>query len=154
MPAPDPSAELSERIDDLKADAASMLLASLVKLKGHLKIMTGFVQIFASLTTVFTVPWPLEFKSFLRWPTWSVLDIDLMGIFGGVSPCSFERPFLDMFIIHMCTLPAMILTAELARGTVLLFRYCSQRCRNRFEAKVANEKMGKMITFVIFFLYP
>ena len=111
-------------------------------------------EIFASLQTVFTVPWPEGFTEYLRWPTWSFFNIDLMDIFGGVNPCAFERPFLDMFVIHMCTLPAMIIVAEAARWFAVMLRCVSAKCAERFDAHTATERMGKFITFVIFFLYP
>ena len=151
---PSPSDQKKKELEEAQARLMAKLSAAAIKLKGKLKILVGFVQIFSSLTTVFDVPWPNDFKVVLALPAWSVLDIDLMSIFGGISPCAFNRPFLDLFVVHMCTLPAMVFIAYCATWLVQLLRCASKRCAKKVDMRTARARRDKIITFVVFFLYP
>ena len=66
--------------------------------------VAGFVQIFSSLTVVFTVPWPAGFATFLKFPPFKLLDVDMNAIFAEIDPCSFKLRFLDSFVLHVSSL--------------------------------------------------
>ena len=150
----DAQEESMSKISEAVHDLEDALAKSIIKLKGKIKILIGFVQIFSSLTTVFAIPWPADFKYILALPAWSVLDIDLMSIFGGMSPCAFDRPFLDLFLVHMFTLPLMVLSAICAIWTLQLLRCASTKFAKKFEMQTAKARRDKIITFLVFFLYP
>ena len=125
------------------------------KLIGKLKIITGFVQIFSSLTIVFTVPWPAEFATFLKFPPFKLLDIDMNAIFASFNPCAFKLKFLDSFVLHMLTLPTLILVAACAALLCsVLIKCTSCCCHGKYKVTTIKNRLLKEISFIIFFLYP
>jgi hypothetical protein len=124
------------------------------KLVGHFKIIIGFVQIFSSLQTTFSIPWPKEFVTFLSFPPFKMINIDVMGLFGSFSPCDFTVPFTTRFIFHILILPFFGCISLLAYAVAVGLRRCNVRCKHRFVPKSARERMTTMVVAVVFLLFP
>ena len=119
------------------------------------KILVGWIQIMSGLVSVFSIPWPSSFRSFLNLPLWSLFNIDISEIFGIINPCLFNFPFATRFAIHVALLPVALLLAWLASWFVRGLRVAfPSRCGHRFTVATAKAKVLKMMVVLVFFLYP
>ena len=96
------------------------------KLFGQMKITTGYVQILASVPSVYAkVPWPhtfVEFTSPLR-----LFNLEVFSFFFSLSSCTLSLSYDEMFVLHMVLPPALIvalLCAYFAFRTIVQRRLC------------------------------
>ena len=139
---------------DLDISNGSTDSSALSNLAGRIKILLGFIQVFQSMDTTFSVPWGADFAAFLNFPLFKLVDIDLLAVLGDLGPCAFSYGYFDRFTSHMLVLPIVGIFALLACGISLLLRKVIPACSRRFDAKTARERCVTFIVFVVFLLYP
>ena len=74
------------------------------------------------------------------------------GIFERMSPCAFQLSFLNNFIIHMLTLPILIVIGSISCKLAVTLRYYCYK--QRFQPSTAWNKFLHLLSLIIFFLYP
>ena len=148
------NAAVSSSLDTTSNNLNKVSRTKIEKLIGHFKIIIGFVQIFSSLQTTFSIPWPDEFVTFLSFPPFKMINIDIIGLFGSFSPCDFTVPFTTRFIFHILILPFFGCISLLAYAVAVGLRRCNISCKHRFVPKSARERMTTMVVAVVFLLFP
>ena len=124
------------KAEDVIADAES-------RVSGRLRILIGFVQIMAGLSSGFTIPWPPMFLSIINFVT--IINFDFAALFGGLDACSLYSPFLSSAAFHMAILP---LFAMMVIAAAIVARFCL-----RNKASVVSKRAQVVMLELMMFLY-
>ena len=125
------------------------------KLVGHLKIFTGWIQIICSLPLIFNIPWPDSFSRFMQLPAINIVfNLNVLGVFGSFSPCAFTMPFTSQFILHMLFLPYVIGVSVVSGWVAATLQAHVPTCQRRFHSFSVWIRVKKVITIVVFLVYP
>ena len=138
-------------------------LASQVMTSGQMKILVANLQINASLTVVFAIPWPPIHTRFINFL--SVFKLDLFTGLAIVAPCIYSSHFMSLagfvaapLIIVAVFVLAFIVVAATRSVLKRLPRSVRHGARRlpccRFTLESAGTSTIKLAIGVILFLYP
>jgi hypothetical protein len=116
----------------------------------RISVFYGSLQVLTSVTLVFDVPWPDQFK-ILTFRLRSVINFDLASLFS-MTACNLALPSVTMFKIHMAIPAILLLTIFLARIPAWVLRYMKTKTRKKKSRQHAL--MMKIIITVTLIIYP
>ena len=96
--------------DDMAETIASS--GALLEIGRRMRILLGFLQVNSALSVAFNIPWPKSFISFTH--IFDFVNVDFMGLASPISPCNFELQYTQIFYLHMCVLPLLMLCTFIA----------------------------------------
>jgi hypothetical protein len=131
---------------------------------GQLKIVLGNLQINASLTVVFAIPWPPVYTRVLNFL--SVFKLDVFKGLAFAVPCLHSNHFMSL-AAFVATPIVLVLVLALAFGAVALASIVPRRCCGRNARRVlhklqmckctpasAGTATVKVAVTVLLFIYP
>jgi hypothetical protein len=111
----------------------------------RVKVFYSWLQVLTSVTMVFDVPWPIQFK--IMTLRLNFINFDLGGLFS-VASCNFALPSITLFKIHMAV-PAMLLL------TVFLARIPAWFLHKKKGSRLGQQAlMMKTIITLVLIIYP
>ena len=127
---------------------------------GQFKLLTGNLQINASFTAVFSIPWPRVYLDFIR--LLSIFKLDLIKGLSFTVPCLHSTHFMALAMWTSAPIVLLIVFAAafaLAALMSAVFISCRRRCRRhncccRFTIASARTGVFKVAIVVILFIYP
>jgi hypothetical protein len=130
---------------------------------GQLKLAMGNLQINASLTVVFAIPWPPMYTQFLE--MLNVFKLDLFKGLAFAAPCLYSSHFMSLatFVAAPIVLLAVFASAfGCAAAVILITQRSSQKCKRCAKKMLfgkatltsASGAAVKITLVVILFIYP
>ena len=110
---------------------------------GQIKLLIVNLQINASISIIFDVPWPKEFLTFLS--ALSIVKLDLFSWFSIAAPCLHSTHFMGLASFIAAPLVLIVVSAA-ALGTSLLINVVYHRaCPRSVHIALLNNRCGRYL---------